>query len=396
MKIHRTIPPTAAPVGGKELLNGLSGMFYAGSLNQKFEQELKEYFSVKHVFLVSSGKAALTLILKGLKGLSSKNEVLLPAYTCFSVPSAVLKAGLKVSLCDIEPSTFDYDYKLLEGEINANTLCVIAGNLFGIPSDIDRIKSLCQSRGIYLVEDGAQAMGGAYKGRKIGTLGDVGFFSLGRGKNITCGSGGIIITDSDEIAGAIRKEYDQLEDSTLLETLKECVQLVLMAIFIRPSLYWIPSGISFLKLGKTFFYKDFPVKKLSALKAGFLRNWRQRLEESNKIRMESGNFFNKQFQKMPLKYSDIPYLRWPFMAKNEKERDEIYSISQKQGLGLSILYPTAINDIREIKSMFNGKSFSSAKKMAETLLTLPTHHFVLEKDKKNICELIISTMSGKS
>lgn len=121
--------------------------------------------------------------------------MVIPAYTCFSVPSAVVKAGLDVALCDLDASTFDFDYRLLEAAVNEKTLCVIPSHLFGIPSEMDRVNAICREKGVYVVEDAAQAMRGPTKG-KLGTLGDVGFFSLGRGKNITCGSGGIIVTNS--------------------------------------------------------------------------------------------------------------------------------------------------------------------------------------------------------
>src|SRR3990167_5233573 len=165
--------------------------------------------------------------------MNDKKYVLIPAYTCFSVPSAIVKAGLKVALCDINPSTFDFDYNLLKNAIDKDTLCIMPNHLFGIPSDMERIKDICRDKNIFIIEDAAQAMGGSYKGKKIGILGDVGFFSLGRGKNITCGSGGIIITNSDQIASAIRKQYSNLEYHGIIEDLKEFLKLLLMAIFIR-------------------------------------------------------------------------------------------------------------------------------------------------------------------
>lgn len=387
MIIRRTVPPSASPLCAVDLLNGLMGMFRSSQAIQKLKEELKEFFGVKHVFLVSSGKAALTIILRALRSLSVRDEVLFPAYTCFSVPSAVLKAGLNVSLCDIDLSTLDFDYKVLKDEINENTLCIIPSHLFGIPSDLDRIKSLCQSRGIFVVEDGAQAMGGTYGGKKIGTVGDVGFFSLGRGKNITSGSGGIIVTNSDEIAGEIRKVFEPLESPNTINVLKEFFSLFLMTIFIRPSLFWFPSGLRFLKLGQTIFYKEFKVEKLSGLKAGFLRNWRQRLEKSNKARMANSEYFSKHLNVKPLGKGSIFYLRWPLLTQSADEKSRIYDLSQKQGLGISLVYPTSINEVERFKLTFKGRSFPSAKKFAESLLVLPTHHLVSAQDLKRISAL---------
>ena len=165
MRLQRTIPPAAAPIYWRDLCHGLIEIFSREGFAQTFIGEVKAYFGVKHVFTVSSGKAALTLILRALKSLSPKTEVIIPAYTCFSVPSAIVKAGLKVKLCDIDLATLDFDYKLLEEAVTESTLCVIPSHLFGIPSDMDRIELLCHCRGAYVVEDVAQAMGELTKAR---------------------------------------------------------------------------------------------------------------------------------------------------------------------------------------------------------------------------------------
>ena len=387
MRIQRTIPPAAAPLEFKDLAHGLSGIFTGGRSIRKRKEELGKYFGVRHVFPVSSGKAALTIILNALKSLSpGKNEVLIPAYTCFSVPSAIVKAGLRVSLCDIDPATLDFDYKLLEESIHEKTLCVIPTHLFGIPSDVDKVKGICRERGIFVVEDAAQAMGGADKGKMLGTGGDAGFFSFGRGKNITCGSGGIIVTNSDRIAEAIAEHYDDLESPTITEDLREFVKLILMKIFIHPALYWFPSGISSLQLGQTRFYKDFPVKKMSGMKAGVLRDWKVRLEQANQARKKTGAFLREQLQlDKKNRKGDIPCLRLPVLMTCREVRDRVYSFSQAEGLGLSPMYPSPINEIEELKGDLDGRAFPSAKQVSERLLTIPTHHLLSKKDKKRIC-----------
>ncbi len=396
MKIQRTIPPAAAPLDWKDLGRGLTGFFTDRVSTQRIEEEMKAYFGVKHLFLVSSGKAALTLILLALKSLSPKRGVVIPAYTCFSVPSAILKAGLEVALCDVDASTFDFDYQLLEAAVTEDTLCVIPSHLFGIPSDMDRVNRLCRERDVYVVEDAAQAMGGNYKRAKLGTLGDVGFFSLGRGKNITCGSGGIVVTNSDRIAEAIRRYYHDLEAPRMGETIGEFLQLVLMTLFIRPALYWFPAGLPFLKLGETFFHRDFPVKKLSGMKAVLLGNWKKHLERSNQKRTETAAYFREHLQLKPVrKESAVSYLRLPILMNRHEDRDRLYALSRKQGFGLSLMYPVPINEIEEIKDHFKGSDFPVAKRMAETLLALPTHPYLSEWDKKNVCQLLVQESPSK-
>jgi hypothetical protein len=113
----------------------------------------------------------------------------------------------------------------------------ISTHLFGIPRT-RKSAEMCARAGAFAVEDAAQAMGGSREGKKLGTLGDVGFFSLGRGKNITCGSGGVVITSSDEIAAAVRDQYDAAEEVPPSANLKNLLEIVFMMVFLRPRLFW--------------------------------------------------------------------------------------------------------------------------------------------------------------
>lgn len=378
MRIQRTIPPTAAPIYLGSLLNGVLGAFSGKRYLKSVEAEFREYFDVKHIFLVSSGKAALTLILEALKLKDKRREVIIPAYTCFSVPAAILKAGLKVSLCDIDPETLDFDYDLLKKTINKDTLCVVPSNLFGIPSDLGKINDLCEAYQTFVVEDAAQAMGETYDGKMLGAIGDVGFFSLGRGKNVTCGSGGIIVTNSDDIADVVLKKYSELDYPSLMKEIKDYLLLVFMTIFLRPSLYWLPSAMPFLKLGETIFPKGFPIYKLSGIKAAILSSWKLRLDESNKFRKSTVGYFGQHF--------NVPEacLRLPFLFKDQDSRESVYLSSRERGLGISKMYPSPINEIEDIKQSFNGEEYPMARSVAARLLTVPTHQLLSQRDKENI------------
>jgi dTDP-4-amino-4,6-dideoxygalactose transaminase len=369
------------------LWNGIVAMFAPTHAIQALEEEVRRHFAVDHLFLVSSGTAALTLTLEALKTLSPKREVVIPAYTCFSVPAAILKAGLRPILCDINPSTFDFDHALLEQALSADTLCVIAHHLFGVPSEIERIRAICHTRRIFVVEDAAQAMGAETNGRPLGTLGDVGIFSLGRGKNITCGSGGIIVTNSTRIGEALNGLYRHLPAPSLAEQMIDFVRLVVMAIFIRPGLYWIPAALPFLELGRTIFPKDIRLSRLSGTKAGVLRNWRSSLARSNRVRAETTAYFSRRLSLRGGQEAPHPYLRLPIVVETPNERERIYSLSQRRGLGVSVAYPSPVNDIPEIRSRFEGSCFPFARRVSEHLLTLPTHHWLSEKDKRAIAEL---------
>ena len=352
------------------------------------EDSVRQYFKTRHVFLVSSGKAALTMALTALKASSSRTEVVIPAYTCFSMPAAVISAGLRPILCDINTSTFDFAHEQLEATLNDNTLCVVAHHLFGIASDIERVRTICHARGIVVIEDAAQAMGVESGGRKLGTLGDVGVFSLGRGKNITCGSGGIVVTDSDRIADALRAQWPSLASPLPAESLKDFAKLVFMAIFIRPRLYWIPNALPFLRLGQTVFPKTVAVKRLSGMQAGLLHNWEHRLSESNQRRSETAASVSRQMSLSLPQGPSHPYLRLPILAATPQGRERIHAFAQRRGLGVSVAYPTPINEIPEISHMFDGRRFPSARSVSEHILTIPTHQWISEKDKRAIVECV--------
>jgi len=388
LRIGRTIPPAAAPISFTEILHGLCGMRNKKAA-MKLENEIREYYGAKYVFTVSSGKAALFLILAGMKMASKRRKVIIPAYTCYSVPSAIVRAGLDPVPCDVRPETLDYDFEKLRLAADDETLCIISTHLFGIPSDVERIRRICSGRGIYVIEDAAQAMGVTEGNKKIGTYGDVAFFSLGRGKNITCGSGGIIITSSDAISSAISKAYGEVKREPATEIMKTLVEIFLVKIFLNPGLYWIPDNLPFLKIGETMFDTNFPVYRLSDFKAGLLDRCFSKLERFNQARASvSGLYINamKPGFAMPIYHAGRPYLRFPIYEDDAVSRDRTYH--RFRDLGVSRMYPDSVNRIKELKMDSREGGYPGAERIAKTLLTLPTHILLKDKDKVALCELV--------
>lgn len=395
MKPKRTLAPAAAPIALRDVLQGLAAVFAGNRQLRNRQAEMQEYFHVKHVFFVSSGKAALSLILLALRRLSSRRRVLIPAYTCFSVPSSIVKAGLSVELCDIDPKTLDFDYDQLEHLLDERTLCALPTHLLGLRADVDRVRRLCERRGAYVVEDAAQAMGSEYDGRRLGTLGDVGFFSLGRGKNITCGSGGIVITNSDSIARAVQSEHATMKQEPSLSAMGSLVLLLGMRVFLEPWLYWVPDGLPFLKLGETRFYPDFPMRRMHPVRGGLLRRWREHLEQANAARGQAiqdyVSLLGPDAGSVTRAGSDrTPCLRLPVLMQDAKAKRQLCALSKQRGLGISQLYPTGIQDIVELRGSLQKKDLPVATAVAERLVTAPVHHLVRPADRRRICEVLTS------
>lgn len=389
MRIGRTLPPAAAALSLGDLWRAVTSFRAGGRSVAALEAEIGRHFGARHVALVSSGTAALAVALKALKTQQpQRTEVVIPAYTCFSVPAAVVKAGLTPVLCDVNPATFDLDESGLERVIGPNTLAVVAHHLFGIASDIDRVRARCAPLGIAVVEDAAQAMGIVVNGRALGTLGDIGIFSLGRGKHLTCGSGGVILTKSDALAEAIRRECRALPGQTTLETLKSLAVVVVMAVFTRPALYWIPASLPFLGLGRSVYPNTVKVKRLSAVSAALLQNWRARLQQAHDACARTSGDLGKRLG-LPLPHGPShPYLRLPILVGTPEMRDGIYEQSRRAGFGLSRAYPTPVSDIPELAHVFAGQRFPSARTIALHILTVPTHHWLSARDKDAITKCI--------
>jgi dTDP-4-amino-4,6-dideoxygalactose transaminase len=401
MKMQSTLPPTAAPVPIQGFVNGCAALLATRSSRDRLEREIRDTFGVEHVFLMSSGKAALALILSGLRRLSPKRKVVMPAYTCYSVPSAAVKAGLDVALCDVDPTTLDLDKTQLERTFDEHTLCVLPTHLFGLPADVEGVQALCRPRGITVVEDAAQALGGVCGGRWLGTGGDVGFFSLGRGKNISSGGGGVIVTRSSIVAGAIQEEYDKLPTESRWTAMKNLGELLATEAFIRPHLYWLPAGLPFLGLGETRFYRDFPVERMANARAGTLRGWRHRLEATNGLRREQAQAYVQELAALAsevhaITAAEASYLRLPLLLRDRKVKQTLCARAAALGLGISGGYPGTIQQIPELQDRLAAREYPGAMEVVERLVTLPTHRFVRQADRMRMCRLIqdVSAQGG--
>lgn len=394
MKLQRTVAPTAAPISFSNLVLGALCLIRGGAEHRnRLIGELKAKFSVQEVFLVSSGKAALAVILNALAAGSSRRQVVIPAYTCFSVPSAIVKAGLEVVLCDVDPETLDFNFLELEGLLSDDVLCVVPTHLFGFAADVNRVRRLCEGKDIQVVEDAAQAMGGRSGEDLLGTLGDVSFFSLGRGKNLTCGTGGIILTRSRSIAAKIKVQYAALPEAPRGEVLRNWFEMVMMHFFIRPWLYWVPAGLPFLRLGETKFYPDFPIFHMDEARAGQLRGWDQRLTRANRDRAACATWLIEGLD-LPMKnvwaltHSDAVYLRLPVMVQDRSSKAAICRQSRESGAGVSASYPTTIQEIPELIGRIADRRCPGAQEIIDRLVTLPTHRHVKEQDRRKIDRIL--------
>jgi dTDP-4-amino-4,6-dideoxygalactose transaminase len=373
--MFRTLPPTAAPIRFRDLLRAIGSSLNSSNREERFRDQIKEYFGVEHVFLVSSGKTAIYLTLQALQKISKRREVIIPAYSSFCLASAVARSGLSVRLCDIDPETLDFDLNRLKTIINENTLAVIPVHNYGL---------VCNA-------------GATYKGQKVGTVGDVGILSLGRGKNICALEGGVILTNEQQIAELISEEFQNEPHSSLYTDSAGLVNGLALSLFLNPNSYVIPASLPFLRLGANIFDPTFKIARLPSLNAEIGRISFPNLEEYNKIRIRNAQSFQNSINDShglslpkPNSSGQSVYLRFPIIFQGNEVRDQALKSLNGKRLGVSPSYPKPLHEIDAFrKYLVDENDFPEARLVSERTLTLPTHPYVKEHD----IDLIVSTIN---
>jgi len=177
--------------------------FEGGPEVRQFEKNWASFFKTKHAISVNSATSGLYAAM-GAIGLNPGDEVIVPPLTMSATATAPLIYGGIPVFADIDPVSFTLDIKSVKTKLSSRTKAVLAVNLFGHPAHLDELKTLCLENKISLIEDNAQAPGARINHKFTGTIGDIGVFSLNCHKHIQTGEGGILTTDSDELASRLK------------------------------------------------------------------------------------------------------------------------------------------------------------------------------------------------
>ena len=174
-----------------------------GEYVQRFEKQFSDFLGGSNALAVSSGTAALHLALKALD-IGPGDEVIVPDLTFAATANVVLHCGATPVLADVDRVTWNIDPGDIERRISERTRAIIPVHLYGHPCDMDQISAIAGRHGLKVIEDCAEAQGACYRGRPVGTIGDVGCFSFFSNKVITTGEGGMVTTANAETADRLR------------------------------------------------------------------------------------------------------------------------------------------------------------------------------------------------
>ncbi|SFJ24842.1 dTDP-4-amino-4,6-dideoxygalactose transaminase [Desulfomicrobium apsheronum] len=389
----RMLPPSASPLRPADIAAGVRA-WMTGQGAESLRREVKRRFGARHVFFTTSGRAGLSASLRAMRTLCpQRDEVLLPAFTSFSVPSAVVNAGLKVGLYDLHPWTLAPDMVSLEKALNRKTLCVVACHLFGYPLDLRPLRELCRAHGAVLLDDAAQAMGARVGAELAGTMGDVGLFSLSRGKNITAVDGGIILTDREDLADAFGAMPALFAAVGRIRTARNLALALALMVMLHPRAYWLPASLPFLGIGRSVFDPDFSLEGLDAFRIGMARSVFDRLDALNEGRRSTAASLRETLREAPgvrvIQAADGTYpvyLRLPVLPVSGAWPGDF--ASRAKALGVIRSYPLALHHIPKLaRYITSAGEYPTAEMLAENLLTLPTHGHVRDNDIKAIVRI---------
>lgn len=333
------------------------------------------------IFFYNSGAESLAAAIKSIISYKEidKPEVILSAYACPELVSAILYAGAKPVLIDVEYQRPWISLSELREKISENTIAVVAVNLFGIPERLREISKICKLNNLCLIEDSAQAF--PDMSDKRFWQGDFIVLSFGRGKPVSVLGGGAVLCNDADLKNGLPKEGLVFKSRKKVEFIQYRFKVSIYNLLLHPRLYFIPDSLSFLKLGETIF------KPLPSIKSIYKENISILDSNIDMYMNECADEKQRQISDIISKTElinlanecningGIPKLiRFPVLAGSKMQRDSLYKELNKAGLGVSKMYKVPLNKIDGLKAIFCEQGdFPNATKFSETLLTLPTH-----------------------
>lgn len=339
-----------------------SGAYILGQNNKMLEEDFAKYCDCKFGVALNSGTDALHLALRALD-IGPGDEVITVAFTFVATTEAIGIVGAKPVFVDINPDTFNIDADKIESLITPHTKAIIPVHLYGQPCDMDKIMDIAKRHNLYVIEDCCQAVGSTYKGKKVGSFGDIGCYSFYPTKNLgTMGDGGMAVTNSEYLknrmvalrnhGGAVRYYHDEI-------------------------------GVN---------------SRLDEIQAAILRVKLPYIDKWNKQRRENAYRYNELFKNYPEietpKELDGTYCVYHQYTIKIENRDEVHKLLQENGVGAMIYYPVPLH-LQKVHDYLNVKegSLPVTEKNTKLVMSLPMFPELTEEEQKYVVETVVKCLN---
>ena len=317
-----------------------SGWYVLGNEVSEFEKEFAQFNNTSHTIGVGSGTEALHIALRALD-VGTDDEVITAAHTAVATASAIGLAGAIPIFLDIEPDHFTIDPELITAAITPKTKAIIPVHIYGQPCDMDAIMEIANKNNLKVIEDCAQAHGAEYKGKRIGSIGDVGCFSFYPTKNLgAIGDGGALVTNNNQLAEKIKliREYG-----------------------------WEERYVS---------SKEGWNSRLDELQAAILRVKLKNLDMDNHRRRQHSEKYIELLKGLPL---ELPIIRdncshvFHLFVIKTNNRNSLKEYLQNKGVNTTIQYPVPVHRQKYFQKMHNGQPLPVTEQAAKNILSLPMY-----------------------
>ena len=264
-----------------------------------------------------------------------RKKLLLPGYTCYSVAAAVVKAGLKVALYDLDPRTFQPDFEDVRRKINAATLAVVGQHLLGVKADIKELTEIAHQHGVCCIEDSAQRLEADQFATEYRLVADYTLFSFGRGKPLPLGGGGALIAREQEVLSRVNAEVKAIVPQSANRLLPFAVQILSW-----PRLYWVLEKLP-LGLGRTVYDPGFEMNAMSPFHQRIGDQALADLEQLNQHRENISRIYSTFFGGESMRVA--PHIRFPVLLADQRELHKLADY------GVRRLYPLSLINIEPLQ-----------------------------------------------
>ena len=335
-----------------------SGWYILGNENKKFEEEFRDYIGSRYGVGLNSGSDALYLAFKALN-IGKGDEVITVSHTFVSSVDSIVRNGAQPVFVDIEPESYTMDVSKIEEKISSRTKAILPVHLYGHPVEMDKIIDIAHEHDLVVVEDACQAHGAEYKGKKVGTFGDIATFSFYPVKNLGAyGDGGFIVTDNDELAERLRlyRNYGQ------------------------------PTKYHFETIGIN--------SRLDEIQAAILRVKLRYLDDWNERRREAAKIYDEWLKESsvitPIEKEYAKHVYHLYVIRT-KTRGKLMDKFETNDIKSLIHYPIPVHKQKSYRDIVNYPILPVTEEICDNILSLPMHPFISEEEIDAICECVIST-----
>ncbi|MCW3134981.1 MAG: DegT/DnrJ/EryC1/StrS family aminotransferase [Methanophagales archaeon] len=380
----------SAPFLGEEEISAVervlrSGMLSHGANVEVFESAFADFIGVEHAIAVSSGTAALHIALLAA-GIGKGDEVITTPFTFIATANAILFVGAKPVFVDVREDDFNIDVEKVKDAITERTKAIIPVHLYGQPCDMKAITDLAEDHNLHVIEDACQAHGAEFAGKKVGSFGTAGCFSFYPTKNMTTGEGGMLTTNSKEIAKKARMLRNHGSSARYMHEI--------LGFNMRMTDISAAIGIEQLKKLPYFTkrrrenaeYLTERLKRIRGIVTPVVKERRTHVFNQYTIRVAGDEEADGA--------NGADGAEGNRGKEGVVNRDDLARMLTERGVEVGIYYPTPVHKQPLYKKLGYKERFPISEKLSEEVLSLPVHPGVRKEDLEMMVEIIHECIEG--